>query len=87
MHLYEGRIRKKFHHLSTSDSQHLTERHDGSSTMKVHEVLQEPVTLILPYYDVMAILQCINHEMSAAVVSAEESVHKSEKERTFELLD
>ena len=51
--------------------------------MKVNEVLQKPVTPILPYYGVMAVLQCINHEMSAAVISTEESIDESEKERTL----
>lgn len=54
--------------------------------MKVHQVLQKPVTPVLPYYDVMAVLQCINHEMSAAVLSTEG--HRDSKERMYqELLD
>lgn len=70
-------------HLSTSEGQHLTERHDGSSAMEVHKVLQKPVPPVLPYYHIMAVLQWIDHEMSAAVVSTEGSASKNEKARTL----
>lgn len=64
-----------FSHLSTRNSQHLSERHDGSSTMKVHQVMQKPVIPVFPHYDVRAIFQCINHKVSAAVLGTDWSVH------------
>lgn len=39
--------------------------------MKVHQVRQKPVTLLLPHYDVTAVLHHIDHEMSAAVLSSD----------------
>ena len=82
-----GRITKTLPHLSTSNSEHLSERQDGTSTMEVHEVLQEAVTPALPDYDVFAVLQCVNHEMSAAVLSTEGvSAHEGKRENV-ELLD
>lgn len=69
---------KTFPHLSTSDSQQLSERYDGSPTMKVHQVLQKPMRSVFAHNDIMAILQCINHEMSAAVRRTDIQRHGNE---------
>lgn len=74
------RGKKTCPHLSASNSQHLSERYYGIPTMEVHQVLQTLVTPVLPYYDVLIVFQCINHKMSAAVLNAEESVHKNEQD-------
>lgn len=58
-------------HLSTGDGQHFTVGEDGSAAMKVHQVLQKAVMPLLPHYDVTTVLHCIDHEMSAAVLSSD----------------
>ena len=70
---------KTFSHLSTSDSQDLSERQDGCPTMKVHQVLQKPVRPVLAHDNIMAILQCINHEMSASVCRTDIQRHENYK--------
>lgn len=37
--------------------------------MKVHQILQKSVTCVFPYDDVIAVLQSIDHKVSAAVLS------------------
>ena len=51
--------------------------------MKVHQALQRPVTLVLPYYDIMSVLQSINHEMSVAALSTEGYRRVNEQGRTL----
>lgn len=67
-----------FPHLSASNSQHLIVEHHGILAMKVHQVLQTPVTPVLAHNDI-AVLHRVNHEVSAAVFSADVQRHRREK--------
>lgn len=58
-------------HLFNGDSQQLTERPDGSPSVKVHHVLQATVMPAVPYDVVLAVLRGVNHEVPAAVLGTD----------------
>ena len=80
-----------FPNLYTRHGQRLVERHDGSSAVKVHQVLQRAVARGLTGEGVVSILQCVNHKMSAAICSSlfswgRQSVRKPKEEAFFSYL-
>lgn len=57
-------------HLSAGDGQNFIVRCDWSVAMKVHQVLQKLVMLLLSHDDVMAVLRHVDHEMPTADLSS-----------------